>query len=59
MSGERPYRVVYDVFAQFPCNCCGVRVGVRRSIEGARRYAEQFGKRNRAETSTRLRLEYR
>jgi hypothetical protein len=39
-------RIRYDIFAYFPCNSGGVRVGVRYSDVSARRYAERFSKRN-------------
>ncbi len=51
------FRVVWDVFAYFPCNAGGVRVGVRRSREAAIRYMDSFTRRNRVETSARIRLE--
>ena len=49
-------KVVWDVFAYFPCNSSGVRVGMRRTREGAIRLMERFTKRNRVETSARIRL---
>ena len=50
-------RVVWDIFAYFPCNASGVRVGVRRSIEAAQRFMDSFARKNRVETATRIRLE--
>lgn len=52
-----PIKVVWDVFAYFPCNSSGVRVGVRRTRESAIRLMDRFTKRNRVETSARIRLE--
>lgn len=50
-------RIVYDIFAYFPCNSCGVRIGVRRTPDSATRYMNTFSKRNKVETGWRLRLE--
>ena len=50
-------RVVWDVFAYFPCNASGVRVGVRRSRGGALRYMDSFAHKNRVATTMRFRLE--
>jgi hypothetical protein len=49
-------RVVWDVFAHFPCNANGVRVGVRRSRGAAIRYMGSFSRKNRVETTARIRL---
>lgn len=50
-------RVVWDVFARFPCNSSGVRVGVHGSRAAAIRYMDSFTRRNRVETTARIRLE--
>lgn len=47
----------FDVIAYFPCNSCGVRVGVRRTRHGAERFAVLFGRRNAVQTSLRLRFD--
>mgnify|MGYP001594327698 CR=1 len=46
--------VVYDIIARFPCNASGVRVAVRKTIPGAKRYAQLFSRRN-GYVKTRLR----
>lgn len=38
------------VYAYFPCNASGVRVGIRASQGAAERFARAFSKRNRVET---------
>jgi len=50
-------RIVWDVFAYFPCNASGVRVGVRRTRRGALRYMDNFAHKNRVATTMRFRLE--
>ena len=50
-------RVVWDVFAHFPCNASGVRVGVRRSREAATRLMNSFTRKNNVDTTARIRLE--
>jgi hypothetical protein len=50
-------RIVYDIFAYFPCNSCGVRIGVRRTPETAERYMNAFSKRNKVATGWRTRFE--
>lgn len=47
---------VWDVFAYFPFNAGGVRVAVRKTRHGAERFARLFKRRNRVETSWRLRF---
>jgi len=60
MTGERlmardGYR--WDVFARFPCNASGVRVAVRKTPGGAMSFAERFGRTNRVDTWTKIRLD--
>lgn len=45
----------WDVFAYFPCNAGGVRVAVRKTPEGAARFAASFARLNRVNTSTKMR----
>jgi hypothetical protein len=52
-------RLVWDVFAHFPCNSCGVRVGVRRTREGTTEFMDRFARRNRVEVTSRVRIESR
>lgn len=52
-------RIVWDVFAYFPCNASGVRVGVRRTRGGALRYMDSFAHKNHVTTTMRFRLENR
>jgi len=47
----------WDVFARFPCNAGGVRVAVRKTPEGAARFARRFARLNRVNTSTRIRYD--
>ena len=41
----------WHVFAYFPCNASGVRVVVRKTPEGAERFAKLFAARNSVETA--------
>jgi hypothetical protein len=50
-------RAVWDVFAYFPCNASGVRVGIRKSRDAAIRFMNSFTRRNHVETGARIRLE--
>jgi hypothetical protein len=47
----------WDVFARFPCNASGVRVAVRKTAGGAMNFAKRFGRTNRVNTWTKIRLD--
>jgi hypothetical protein len=44
----------WQIFAEFPDNTGAVRVAVRKTPEGAARFAEIFYKRNKVNTYVRL-----
>jgi len=57
MRRRQKIRVLWDVFAYFPCNASGVRVGVRGTRAAAMRLMDSFTRKNRVDTSARIRLE--
>jgi len=44
----------WHIFAYFPCNAGGVRIAVRKTPEGAERFAKLFAKKNDVDTSWKL-----
>jgi hypothetical protein len=44
----------WHIFAYFSCNAGGVRIAVRKTPEGAERFAQIFSKKNNVETMWRL-----
>lgn len=44
-----------DVYAQFPCNTVGVRVGTYKTLHGAAKFAVKFSQLNKVKTWLKLR----